>query len=48
MERVDKTDKSFEFFFGAGCGPKTLAKHHIPLAKIMSYQPLLIKPILSK
>ena len=23
MERVDKTDKSFQFFFGAGCGSKT-------------------------
>ena len=21
MERVEKTDKSFQFFFGAGCGP---------------------------
>ena len=24
MERVDKTDKSFQFFFGAGCGSKTI------------------------
>ena len=24
MERADKTDKSFQFFFGAGCGPKTI------------------------
>ena len=24
MERVDKTDKSFQFFFGAGCGSKTV------------------------
>ena len=24
MERVDKTDKSFRFFFGAGCGSKTV------------------------
>ena len=22
--RVDKTDKSFQFFFGAGCGSKTI------------------------
>ena len=25
IERVDKTDKSFQFFFGGGCGPKTVA-----------------------
>ena len=24
MERVDKTDKSFQFFFGARCGSKTI------------------------
>ena len=24
MERADKTDKSFQFFFGAGCGSKTI------------------------
>ena len=24
MERVDKTDKSLQFFFGAGCGSKTI------------------------
>ena len=24
MERVDKTDKSFQFFFGAGCGSKII------------------------
>ena len=24
MERVNKTDESFEFFFGAGCGHKTV------------------------
>ena len=24
MERVDKTDKSFQFVFGAGCGSKTI------------------------
>ena len=24
MERIDKTDKSFQFFFGAGCGSKTI------------------------
>ena len=24
MERVDKTDKSFQFFFGAESGPKTI------------------------
>ena len=24
MERVNKTDKSFQFFFGAGCGSKTI------------------------
>ena len=24
MERVDKTDKLFQFFFGAGCGSKTI------------------------
>ena len=24
MERVDKTDKSFQFFFGAGCGSKAI------------------------
>ena len=24
MERVDKTDKSFQFFFGAGCSSKTI------------------------
>ena len=24
IERVDKTDKSFQFFFGAGIGPKTV------------------------
>ena len=24
MERVDKIDKSCQFFFGAGCSPKTI------------------------
>ena len=24
MERVDKTNKSFQFFLGEGCGPKTI------------------------
>ena len=24
MERVDKTDKSFQFFFGVGCGLNTV------------------------
>ena len=24
MERVDKNDKSFQFFFGAGCAPETI------------------------
>ena len=33
MERVDKTDKSFQFFSGAGCGSKTII--HVAAEKVL-------------
>ena len=33
MERVDKTDKSFQFFFGAGCGSKTIIDNYVAAKK---------------
>ena len=47
MERVDKTDKSFQFFFGAGCSNQLLVQSLTNYSPVKSARKFQLWSILS-